>query len=162
MYFSALYPGKMLLLVAALRLTKRSQMNLIREFDRWCSPVSMAVLSFFFHCSATSFARGSSGLGALNNAWIDSNTVRICRAGDHLSGRQEVQKKKRRGDKSTFRSNLSNQSNVSTIQHRAPCSWKMTAKEVQCSRTAIKSVEHCSSDWCGAKRLMCGEDLLIT
>lgn len=75
-------------------------MNLIREFDRGCSPVSMAVLSFFFHCSATSFARGSSGLGALNNAWIDSNTVRICRAGDHLSGRQEVQKKKkkRRGD----------------------------------------------------------------
>lgn len=50
------------------------------------SPVSMAWLSFFFHCSATSFARGSSGLGALNNAWIDSNTVRICRAGDHLSG----------------------------------------------------------------------------
>lgn len=47
--------------------------------------VSMALLSFFFHCSATSFARGSSGLGALNNAWIDSNTVRICRAGDHLS-----------------------------------------------------------------------------
>lgn len=53
----------------------------------------MAWLSFFFHCSATSFARGSSGLGALNNAWIDSNTVRICRAGDHLSGRREVQKK---------------------------------------------------------------------
>lgn len=53
------------------------------------SPVSMALLSFFFHCSATSFARGSSGLGALNNAWIDSNTVRICRAGDHLSGRRE-------------------------------------------------------------------------
>lgn len=55
------------------------------------SPVSMAALSFFFHCSATSFARGSSGLGALNNAWIDSNTVRICRAGDHLSGRREGQ-----------------------------------------------------------------------
>lgn len=53
----------------------------------------MALLSFFFHCSATSFARGSSGLGALNNAWIDSNTVRICRAGDHLSGRREVQEK---------------------------------------------------------------------
>ncbi len=57
----------------------------------WSSPVSMALLSFFFHCSATSFARGSSGLGALNNAWIDSNTVRICRAGDHLSGRRQVQ-----------------------------------------------------------------------
>lgn len=51
------------------------------------SPVSIALLSFFFHCSATSFARGSSGLGALNNAWIDSNTVRICKAGDHLSER---------------------------------------------------------------------------
>lgn len=61
----------------------------------------MAWLSFFFHCSATSFARGSSGLGALNNAWIDSNTVRICRAGDHLSGRREVQKKmgKKKKDK---------------------------------------------------------------
>ena len=63
------------------------------------SPVSMAVLSFFFHCSATSFARGSSGLGALNNAWIDSNTVRICRAGDHLSGRWKVQKRHAKGEK---------------------------------------------------------------
>lgn len=61
------------------------------------SPVSMAALSFFFHCSATSFARGSSGLGALNNAWIDSNTVRICRAGDHLSGRREDQQKQEGG-----------------------------------------------------------------
>lgn len=32
------------------------------------SPVSMALLSFIFHCSATSFAKGSSGLGALNKA----------------------------------------------------------------------------------------------
>lgn len=61
------------------------------------SPVSMAALSFFFHCSATSFARGSSGLGALNNAWIDSNTVRICRAGDHLSGRREGQQQQEGG-----------------------------------------------------------------
>lgn len=52
----------------------------------------MALLSSLFHRSATSFARGSSGLGALNNAWMDSNTVRICSAGDHLSGRSEVQK----------------------------------------------------------------------
>lgn len=65
----------------------------------YSSPVSMAVLSFFFHCSATSFARGSSGLGALNNAWIDSNTVRICRAGDHLSGRREVQKRHAKREK---------------------------------------------------------------
>lgn len=49
------------------------------------SPVSMASASLDFHFSATSFARGSSGLGALSNAWIDSRTVRICRAGDHLS-----------------------------------------------------------------------------
>lgn len=49
------------------------------------SPVSMASASLDFHFSATSFARGSSGLGALSKAWIDSRTVRICRAGDHLS-----------------------------------------------------------------------------
>lgn len=48
-------------------------------------PVSMALLSQVFHISATSFAKGSSGLGALSNAWIESSTVRICRAGDHLS-----------------------------------------------------------------------------
>ena len=62
-------------------------------------PVSMALLSFFFHCSATSFARGSSGLGALNNAWIDSNTVRICRAGDHLSGGGERAEKEKKMQK---------------------------------------------------------------
>lgn len=49
------------------------------------SPVSMASASLVFHLSATSFAKGSSGLGALSNAWIESSTVRICRAGDHLS-----------------------------------------------------------------------------
>lgn len=48
-------------------------------------PVSMASASLVFHFSATSFARGSSGLGALSKAWIDNSTVRICRAGDHLS-----------------------------------------------------------------------------
>lgn len=79
------------------------EVHLVQE---WCwrtesSPVSMAVVSFFFHCSATSFARGSSGLGALNNAWIESNTVRICRAGDHLSEGRGVQTK--------FRSHWENQ-----------------------------------------------------
>lgn len=49
------------------------------------SPVFKASASLDFHCSATSLAKGSSGLGALSNAWIDSSTVRICRAGDHLS-----------------------------------------------------------------------------
>ena len=45
----------------------------------------MALDSFAFHWSATSLARGSSGLGALRSAWIDSRTVLICRAGLHLS-----------------------------------------------------------------------------
>ena len=48
-------------------------------------PVSMALLSFVFHSSATSLARGSSGFGALRSAWIDRRTVRIWRAGLHLS-----------------------------------------------------------------------------
>ena len=34
---------------------------------------------------ATSFANGSSGFGAESSAWIESNTVRICKAGLHLS-----------------------------------------------------------------------------
>ena len=55
-----------------------------KENEYWI-PVSMAWASLVFHCSATSFANGSSGLGALNKAWIDSRTVRICSAGDHLS-----------------------------------------------------------------------------
>ncbi|KAH9522870.1 hypothetical protein DERF_006424 [Dermatophagoides farinae] len=33
----------------------------------------------------TSFANGSSGFGAESNACIDNNTVRICKAGLHLS-----------------------------------------------------------------------------
>ena len=48
-------------------------------------PVSIACDSFDFHNSATSFASGSSGLGALNKACMESNTVRIWRAGLHLS-----------------------------------------------------------------------------
>lgn len=49
-------------------------------------PVLIASASFTFHCSATSFAKGSSGLGALNKACMESNTVLICKAGLHLSG----------------------------------------------------------------------------
>lgn len=45
----------------------------------------MASCSFVFHISATSLANGSSGLGLLSNAWIDSRTVLICNAGDHMS-----------------------------------------------------------------------------
>lgn len=161
MNFSVLYPGKMLLPVEALRPTQRSRMNSMQEFDRWCSPVSMAVLSFFFHCSATSFARGSSGLGALNNAWIDSNTVRICRAGDHLSGRQELGRKKKKAGETNQHSGQICQTKVTSAQystrHHAAERWQPK----RC-RAAIKSVEHCSSDSCGAKRLIHGEDLLIT
>ena len=49
--------------------------------------VLIACRSFCFHSWATSLASGSSGLGAESSAWIESNTVRICRAGDHLSFR---------------------------------------------------------------------------
>ena len=45
----------------------------------------MASASLIFHCSATSLANGSSGFGADSNAWIDNKTVRICKAGLHLS-----------------------------------------------------------------------------
>ena len=36
---------------------------------------------------ATSLANGSSGFGAESSAWIDNNTVLICKAGLHLSKR---------------------------------------------------------------------------
>ena len=48
-------------------------------------PVIMAAVSFFFHASATSLASGSSGFGALRRAWMERRTVRIWRAGLHLS-----------------------------------------------------------------------------
>lgn len=79
----------------------------------------MASFSFSFQCDATSFARGSScvsdaprthsqrerpadkvartaseartGLGAERRAWIERRTVRIWRAGDHLSLRMSRQ-----------------------------------------------------------------------
>ena len=60
------------------------------------APVSMALDSFTFHCSATSLARGSSGLGALNRAWIESSTVLIWRAGLHLSSVNGVFRKRER------------------------------------------------------------------
>lgn len=53
-------------------------------------PVSMACASLVFHWSATSLARGSSGFGALSSACIESNTVRIWRAGLHLSEKAYV------------------------------------------------------------------------
>ena len=49
--------------------------------------VLIACCSFCFHSWATSFANGSSGLGAERSAWIERRTVRICNAGDHLSFR---------------------------------------------------------------------------
>ena len=50
----------------------------------------IASASLIFHSSATSFARGSSGFGAERSAWIDRSTVRICKAGLHLSGMKEA------------------------------------------------------------------------
>jgi len=49
--------------------------------------VSTASASFVFQCLAMFSESGSSGLGALNNAWMLSKTVRIWRAGLHLSFR---------------------------------------------------------------------------
>ena len=60
-----------------------------------CLPFSIALDSCVFQCSATSLARGSSGFGALSKAWIERRTVRICKAGLHLSAaKQEEQDKK--------------------------------------------------------------------
>lgn len=42
-----------------------------------CAPFRIASGSFVFHISATSFASGSSGLGAESSAWIERSTVRI-------------------------------------------------------------------------------------
>ena len=64
----------------------------VKESDD--KPVFSACSSFVFHSSATSFARGSSGFGALIKAWIDNRTVRICNAGLHLSG--NIQNKENR------------------------------------------------------------------
>ena len=50
----------------------------------------IASCSLIFHSSATSFAKGSSGFGAERRAWIDRSTVRICKAGLHLSGMKEA------------------------------------------------------------------------
>jgi hypothetical protein len=48
-------------------------------------PIAFAPLSSAFHFSATSASKKSSGLGALNKAWMDKRTVRICKAGLHFS-----------------------------------------------------------------------------
>ena len=41
--------------------------------------------SILTNVPATSLANGSSGFGAESSAWIDNNTVLICKAGLHLS-----------------------------------------------------------------------------
>ena len=53
--------------------------------------VRCAAASSRFHASATPLSKGSSGFGALSSAWIDNKTVRICKAGDHLSLRMSRQ-----------------------------------------------------------------------
>lgn len=45
----------------------------------------IASASSFFQTSATLLSNGSSGLGADKSAWMLNNTVRICKAGLHLS-----------------------------------------------------------------------------
>ena len=68
-----------------------------RTFDGTYFAVLIACCSFCFHNWATSLANGSSGFGAERSAWIDKRTVRICKAGDHLSFRISC-----RGIKSEF------------------------------------------------------------
>lgn len=48
-------------------------------------PLAIASGSLSFQCCATSFAKGSSGFGAERSACMERSTVRICKAGDHLS-----------------------------------------------------------------------------
>ena len=59
--------------------------------------VARAASSSASHFSATLLSRGSSGLGELMRAWMDSSTVRICSTGDHLSLRMSRQMLCRRG-----------------------------------------------------------------
>jgi hypothetical protein len=53
--------------------------------------VSMAAFSLSFQLLATSAASGSSGFGAPSRAWMESNIVRICSAGDQLSASEPYQ-----------------------------------------------------------------------
>lgn len=57
--------------------------------------VASAAASSSFHALAIFSARGSSGLGADSNAWMERSTVRICSAGDHLSFRMSRQMRPR-------------------------------------------------------------------
>ena len=50
-----------------------------------CRAVAIALVSFAFQAAATSLANGSSGFGADNRPCTVSSTVRIVRAGVHLS-----------------------------------------------------------------------------
>ena len=65
----------------------KNKSNKDRTFDGTYFAVLIACCSFCFHNWATSLANGSSGFGAERSAWIDKRTVRICKAGDHLSFR---------------------------------------------------------------------------
>jgi len=65
-HYEGLFPGM-----------AKDLVNSLARFNASCS--------LLFHNSATLLSRGSSGLGALIKAWIDSKTVLICNAGLHLS-----------------------------------------------------------------------------
>ena len=58
------------------------------KVKKYNKPVWIALVSLFFQASATSLAKGSSGLGALNKACMDNKTVLICNAGLHLSEKE--------------------------------------------------------------------------
>ena len=61
-------------------------LNFQNSHDRLNNPPFLiASFSSLFQCSATSLARGSSGLGLLSRAWMLSRTVLICSAGLHFS-----------------------------------------------------------------------------
>ena len=75
-------------------------------------PVTRAAPSFVFHCSATLLSRGSSGLGADNNAWILNKTTRICNAGDHLSYQIKTNQIRRR------RNNHKNNHKIRPLRYR--------------------------------------------
>ena len=64
--------------------------TLISQAFAYCLVHSLAVCiaagSSSFQRCATSFASGSSGLGAPSSACIESRMVRICKAGDQLPG----------------------------------------------------------------------------
>jgi hypothetical protein len=57
----------------------------IYKLDIWLKVIAIVKNRPKILCYQTYVANGSSGFGAERRAWIERSTVRICRAGDHLS-----------------------------------------------------------------------------